>query len=114
MPWNPYRLNRMYCLCSISLSRRHAVDDVADQVEAVEVVQHRHVEGRGGGALLLVAAHVQVAVVGAPVGQPVDQPRVAVVGEDDRLVGGEDRVEVAVDSPCGCSSAAAASSGRRR
>ena len=52
--------------------------------------------GRGGRALLLVAAHVEVVVVGAAVGQPVDQPRVAVVGEDDRLVGGEERVEVAV------------------
>src|SRR5262249_10476210 len=32
----------------------HAVDDVLHEVEAVEVVQHAHVERRGGGALLLV------------------------------------------------------------
>src|SRR5580658_1159751 len=38
----------------------HPVDDVHDDVEAVEVVQHHHVERRRGGALLLVAAHVQV------------------------------------------------------
>ena len=74
----------------------HAVDDVHDQVEAVEVVEHDHVEGRGRGALLLVAAHVEVGVVGAAVGQAVDQPRIAVVGEDDRLVGGEQRVELGV------------------
>jgi hypothetical protein len=92
----------------------HAVDHVHHQVEAVEVVEHHHVERRRGRALLLVAAHVEVVVVGAPVGQPVDQPRVAVVGEDHRLVGGEQRVELASDSPCGCSLSGCSASGRRR
>ena len=71
----------------------HAVDHVDDEVEPVEVVEHDHVERRRRRALLLVAAHVQVAVVRAPVGEAVDQPRVAVVGEDDRPVGREERVE---------------------
>ena len=53
-------------------------------------------KGRRRRALLLVAAHVQVRVVRPPVGQPVDQPRVAVEGEDDRLVLGEQGVEVPV------------------
>jgi hypothetical protein len=35
---------------------------------------------------------------GAPVREPVDQPRVAVVGEDDRAVGREERVELASES----------------
>ena len=64
----------------------HAVDHVHHEMEAVQVVEHHHVERRGGGALLLVAAHVEVVVVGAPVGEAVDQPGVAVVGEDDRAV----------------------------
>ena len=71
-----------------------SVDDVDDEVETVEVVEHDHVERRGGGALLLVAAHVDVVVVGAPIGQAVDQQRVAVVGEDHGPVGGEQRVEL--------------------
>ena len=75
---------------------RDAVDHVHHEVEAVEVVEHHHVERRRRRALLLVAAHVDVVVVRAPVGEPVDQPRVAVVGEDDRPVGREERVEVAV------------------
>ena len=114
--------SRMYCLCSISLSRiaclsvrgprpelRHAIDHVLHQVEAVEIVQHDHVEGRRGGALFLVPANVQVAVVRAAVGEPVDQPGIAVEGEDDRLVRGEERVEVVGRSAradarsCGCS-----------
>ena len=39
----------------------HAVDDVHHEVEAVEVVEHDHVERRRGRALLLVAADVEVA-----------------------------------------------------
>ena len=66
---------------------RHPVDDVHHEVEPVEVVEHDHVERRRGRALLLVAADVEVGVVRPAVGEPVDQPRVAVVGEDDRLVG---------------------------
>src|SRR2546429_3112058 len=73
---------------------RHALDDVAGEVEAVEVVQDHHVERRGGRAFLLVTAHVEVVVIGPPVGQPVDQPRVAVEGEDHRAIAGEEVVEV--------------------
>src|SRR5579875_2865791 len=63
---------------------RCPVDDVDDQMEAVQVVEHDHVEGGGGGAFFLVAADVEVAVAVAAVGEPVNQPRVAVEGEDDR------------------------------
>ena len=78
---------------------RHAVDDVADQMEAVEVVDHAHVERRGRRSLFLVAAHMNVVVAGPPIGQAVDEPRIAVKGEDDRLVDGEERVEVAIGEP---------------
>ena len=78
---------------------RQAVDGVHHEVEAVQVVQHRHVEGRGDGAFFLVAADVDVVVVGAAVGQPVDQPRIGMEGEDDRLVLGEELVEIHVAQP---------------
>ena len=74
----------------------NAVNDVHYEVEAVQIVQHRHVERRGDGALFLVAANVDVVVVGAAVGEPVDQPRVSMEGEDDRLVLGEELVEIHV------------------
>ena len=83
--------------------RGYAIDHVDDEVEAVEVVEHHHVERRRRRALLLVAAYVDVGVVGAPVGEPVDQPRIAVVGEDDGPARGEQRVELASGRPCGCS-----------
>ena len=87
---------------------------VDDQVVAVEVVEHDHVERGGGRALLLVAAHVEVVVPRPAVRQPVDEPGVAVVGEDHRLVDGEQRVDSASHMPCGCSDPARAASGRRR
>ncbi|GCB44069.1 hypothetical protein SNL152K_1354 [Streptomyces sp. NL15-2K] len=74
----------------------HAVDDVHDQPVAVQVVADHHVERRGGRTDLLVAAHVQVGVAGPAVGQAVDEPRVTVVGEDHRLVGGEQGVMLRV------------------
>jgi len=55
-----------------------AIDDILNQVKPIDLVQHHHVEWRRGRALFLVATHVQVAVVRPPIGEPVDQPRVAV------------------------------------
>ena len=81
----------------------HAVDDVDDEVEPVEVVEHDHVERRGGRALLLVAAHVQVVVVVPPIGEPMDEPRVAVVREDDRSSVVNSASNSPCDRPCGCS-----------
>ena len=75
---------------------RHPVDHIHDEVVAIHVVEHQNVEGSRGRPLFLVAADVEVRVVGAPVGQPVNQPRVAVVGEDDRPVAREQRVEVSI------------------
>src|SRR6266516_2562061 len=72
--------------------RRNAVDHVHHQVIAVEVVQHDHVEWRGRGSLFLVAADMEVVVVRPPVAEAVDQPRIAVVGEDHRPVLREDFV----------------------
>ena len=72
------------------------VDHVDGEMEAIEVVERHHVERRRRRAFLLVAAHVDVVVVRAAVGQAVDQPGIAVVGEDDRTVDGEQGVELAV------------------
>ena len=86
----------LFDVCCLRSQAFYSVGYVGDEVEAVEVVHHHHVEWRSCRTLLFVAAHVQVRMVGAAVGQPVDQPRIAVVGEDDRLVGGEEVVEVAI------------------
>ena len=77
---------------------RQAVDGIHDQMETVHIVQYGHVERRGDGAFFLVAADMNVIVVGAPVSQPVDQPRISMKSEDDRLVLGEQLVEFDVIS----------------
>src|SRR5580698_10573995 len=73
---------------------RHAVDGVDDQMEAVQIVQHRHVEGRSDGAFLLVPTDVNIMVICAAVGQPVDQPGIGMEGEDDRFISGEEVIEI--------------------
>jgi hypothetical protein len=78
---------------------RQAVDGVYHKVKAIQIVQHGHVEGRCDGPLFLVAPDMDVVVVGAAVGQPVDQRRVGMEGEDDRLVLGEERIEIHVAQP---------------
>jgi hypothetical protein len=55
-------------------------------MEAIQSIQDRHVERGGDGAFLLVTADVNVAVIGSPIGKPMDQPGVGMEGEDDRLV----------------------------
>ena len=57
------------------LQPRHAVDHVARQMKAVEIVQHGHIERRGGRAFFFVSAHVKIVVVRAPVGEAMDQRR---------------------------------------
>ena len=74
----------------------NTVDDVHDQVKAVEVIEHGHVEGSCRGALFPIAPHMQVGMVGAAVREAMDQPRIAVVGEDDGAVAREELVELAI------------------
>ena len=78
------------------VQRRHAVDHVHRQAEAVDLILDGQVKRRVDVALLLVAAHMQVPVVRAPVSKAMDQPRIAVEVENDRLIHGEEAIEVAV------------------
>src|SRR5437763_4099064 len=71
----------------------NAVNHVRDKVEAVQIIEHCHVEGRGGCAFFLVAAHVQIVMSRTAIGEPVDQPWIAMEGEDDWLVPREQHIE---------------------
>src|SRR3972149_9872153 len=72
----------------LGTQRQHAIDDIRHQMKPVEVVAYYHVEWRRGRAFFLVAAHMQVLVIGAAIREPVNEPRVTVAGEDDRPFGG--------------------------
>src|ERR1700730_10810190 len=62
----------------------------------VEVITHRHIERRCGRSLLLVTPDMQIVMVGAPIGEAMNEPRIPVVRKDDRLVSRENRIELAV------------------
>ena len=62
----------------------------------------------------LVAAHVDVDVVGASVGEAVDEPGIAVIGEDDGLARGEERVELRIGETADVRCRAEAALGRSR
>ena len=79
-----------------ALQPRNPIDDIARQMEAIQVVQYRHIKRRSGRSLFLVAANVEIVVIRSPIGEAVDQPRVPVIGEDDRLIGCKHRVELRV------------------
>ena len=78
---------------------RDARDGVERQLEAVNIVEHAHVEGRGRCALFLVAAHVKVIVVVTPVGEPVNEPRIAVKCKDGGRIRWKDAIELLVGQP---------------
>src|SRR5690625_2564962 len=83
-------------VCALHLQTGHAIDHVDGETEAVDPVLDGEFERRVDTAALHVAADMQVAMVGTAVSEPVDKPRIAVEIEQDRLVDGEQAVEIAV------------------
>ena len=75
---------------------RHAAHRIEREREAVHVIEHAHVERRGGCAFFLVAADVNPVVICSAIGQAMNQRRIAVEGKDDGLVLREHAVEVFV------------------
>jgi isoamylase len=67
-------------------------------VISINIVHNGNVE-RGDGAFFFVAADVQIIVRGAAIGEPVDQPGVAVIGKNDRFVEGEHGIELGIGEP---------------
>ena len=71
------------------------IDDALDQIETVKSVQHGHIERRRSDPLLIIAAHMQMAMIGSSissVGQAMNRPRKTVVGKDDGCVSREKRI----------------------
>src|SRR5215813_7073127 len=83
-------------VCAYALQTGNTINHVASQVEAVKLVQDGHIEGRGCRPLLFIAMYMEIVMVMPPVGEPVDQRRIAVVSENDRSIQGEHRIEVCV------------------
>ena len=89
--------DRLFGIGSTRPQTRHTIDHIADQVKEVEFVQHHHVKGGGGRSLFFVPADVQLLVIGPTIGQAMDQPGIAVEGEDDGFVLGP----IVIQAPSG-------------
>ena len=55
-----------------NLQARHPIDDIDCQAEAIGLIFNRQLERSIDVALLFVAADMEIIVIGAPVGEPVD------------------------------------------
>src|SRR5271167_176944 len=77
----------------------HPVDGVNGQAEPVGLVANGQLQRRVDVALLLVTAHMDVALAGPAVREPVDQPRIGVEVEDHRLVRSEEGLELTICEP---------------
>ena len=80
---------------------RKTINDILCEVEAVHVVEDGHVERRGDGPFLLVAADVKTVVIGAAIRESMNEPRVSVIGEDDWFVLREEGVEIGIGEAVG-------------
>src|SRR5665213_3840035 len=101
LPDIPRVLEQLVAELLLDVRRAHgksgdAVDDVDRQMISIEPVEHDHIERRRGGALLLEAVNMHLGMIGAVIGQAVNQIRIAVIGEDHRPVAREHAIEVAV------------------
>ena len=74
----------------------HPVDHVDRERETVDLVLDRQLHRGVDVALLLVAADVNVVVIGAAVGQAMDEPGIGMEVEDDGFVGREQCIEFTV------------------
>lgn len=72
-----------------SLQPRHSVNNIHGKAEAVDVVVNGQLQRRIDAAFLLVAAHMDIFVVLPPISQSMNQLRIAMEIEDDRLVHSE-------------------------
>src|SRR5688572_13865841 len=82
--FEPLIAHQLFDVRATPLEFWHAVNDIHNQMKAIQIVQDDHIEWCSSRTLLLVSAHVEVSVVCPPVSQPVDQPGVAVKRKDYR------------------------------
>ena len=86
-------------VCAGALQTWDAVDDIDRQVEAVDLIADRQFQWRVDIAFFFVAAYVNIRVVGPPISELVNQPRVSVKIENHRLVPSKQRIEIAIGQP---------------
>jgi hypothetical protein len=72
---------------------RHAITHIADEMKTVELIQQDHIERRRRGAFLIIAAHMEVVMVRPAIREPMNQPWITMIGENNRFVRRKERVK---------------------
>src|SRR5215469_2053613 len=75
---------------------RHAINHITGKVKPIEFIHDSHVERRSSCTFFFVPMDMEVVVTGAPVGEPMYKPGVAMVGKHHWSIGCEDGIKVAV------------------
>src|SRR6185312_8832514 len=73
----------------------NAPDHVYREMKSVDFVQYAHIEWRCGRTFLFIATNMQ-ALIHPFICESVDQPWIAMIGEDDRLILREQSVKVGI------------------
>ena len=81
--------------------RGDTFDHRLGKMETVKLVEDGHVEGRRGRAFLLIAMDMEVGMVGASIGQPVNERGIAVAKMTGLSVVNI-RSNASSAMPCGC------------
>ena len=71
------------------LQGRNAVDHVDHQTEPVDLVLYRQLQRRIDAAFFLIAAHMEILVIIAAIGQAVYQPGITVEVEHHHFIQGK-------------------------
>src|ERR1039457_1105187 len=90
---SPVALRR---LLHLGAEPRNSLYGIECELVAVEIVQRHHVERGCGGALLLITAHMEIVMVVPAVCELMNHGGIAMEGEDHRLIGREQFVEILV------------------
>src|SRR6266851_4611984 len=78
---------QLFEVASDALQSWNTVHYIPGQVEAIKIVQDRHVERRCRRALLFVAPHMEIVMIVPAISEAVDQPGIAVIGEGEQAIG---------------------------
>ena len=77
-----FAVEHVYRVGGLRAQPRNMLEGINRQVVPAHFIQHHHIERSGGGALIVEAAHMEAAFVRAAVHHAVNDPAIAVEGED--------------------------------
>jgi hypothetical protein len=86
-------------VCGFRGETRHPLNHVHCQMEAIEPVEHHHIEWSRRGTFLDESPHMHAFMIFAPVGQTMNEIRISMIGKDHWPVGSEQPVEFGIADP---------------